>query len=515
MNCDNQSIKLILSISYEIAGTNCGSMLTMKKGTAIPKIALAFWCFLFILTSGVMTLQQTLSVGQDRYVTTTSNFEHSHTTHSPILIDTNSDFLSQGFPGNGSSVNPYRISNLSITTTEVCIRIQDTTAHFIISDCILSGGTANNGIELSYVDNGVIMNNTIFQKNYGIQTNHASHVTFFNNTVFDNAFVGIYIYEYSHSNEVMNNTLSGNFWAGVYLSQSCANNIVKYNTLLENTQAGVALLACVDNFVEFNSIVDNADLGVHISGSHNTTVANNTISGSGLGIRVHSGDKNKIVNNTITENGQGVTLTSTADNNSLYLNIIAYNGNNNATDDGEYNNWNSTTCGNYWSDYIGTDVYTIPGGAGSIDYHPFSYDIRAPTIDHPDDVEYVEGSTGNSITWNATDFHPSHYQILDNGIELIVQSWSGESITVMIDDFDAGIHSVTITVYDTFGNYVADTVIVNVTPQPMTSTTPTTAIGTTPNTNTEPSFDTTTLLLIGAGVGVAIVFLVVLRSRRS
>ncbi len=107
------------------------------------------------------------------------------------------------------------------------------------------------------------------------------------------------------------------------------------------------------------------------------------ISGNSHGVRLHSADYCIIANNTITDNNQGFELSSTSENNTIYLNIIAYNDNNNAVDDGTDNKWNSTTWGNYWSDYIGTGVYDVLGGGGSIDYHPFSYDTRAPTIDNP------------------------------------------------------------------------------------------------------------------------------------
>ncbi len=480
----------------------------MQRRSKVLRFGLAILGIFIIFSSGIVLFQETKSMGQVNNVE--PNFVLSYTTHSPIFIDTNNDFELQGYPGNGSLADPYLISGFNITTTGVCIRIQDTTAHFIIHDCILSGGTANNGIELSYVDNGVIMNNTIFQKYHGIHTNHATDVTIFNNTILDNAFVGIYIYESSNFNTVANNTLTGNYWPGVYV-QSSDNNVVANNSITGQTQSGISVLACIDNLIEFNVITDNGGFGVHLSGSWTTTLVNNTISRNNVGVRLHSADFSIISNNTITDNTQGFELSSSTENNTIYLNVIAYNNNNNAVDDGEDNKWNSTTWGNYWSDYVGTGFYNIPGSGGSIDYHPFSYDSKAPTIDHPDDVEYIEGSTGHSITWNATDFHPSHYEILDNETELISHSWSGELITVTIDGFNVGTHIVTIIVHDTFGYFSTDTVIVIVTAQ--ATTTPTTT-----TTTTLPidglSLDTMTVLLIGGGLGVIIAVFVVVRSRR-
>lgn len=507
-------ILLGTNILHATGGNTIEGMSSMQKNSKILKLGAGILGILIILTSSVMFAQQNpssqiLLKEQNNVLELKSNIIPSYISHSPIFIDTDSDFVSQGYPGNGSIVNPYMIMGFNITTTGVCIRIQDTDSHFIIRDCILSGGTANNGIELSYVDNGIIRNNTILEKNRGIYTNHASGVTIFNNTIFDNALTGVYIYESSHYNIVANNTIIGNNnGAAVYVSQSCSDNVISNNTISGESTGltiGIAVLACVDNLIEFNSITDNGGYGIWLSGAWTTTVVNNTISGNGYGVRLHSADHSIIANNTITDNNQGFELTSTTENNTIYLNVIAYNSNNNAVDDGENNKWNSTTWGNYWSDYIGTGVYDVPGGGGSIDYHPFSYDTQAPTIDNPSDIEYTEGTTGHSITWNATDFHPSHYQILDNGTELTSHSWSGDLITVTIDDLEVGIHNIEVIVHDTFGYTSSDLVIVTVLSQGSTTTT----------TSDTPTIDTMTLLILGGGVGGVVIIILIVKLRKG
>ncbi|TFG94022.1 hypothetical protein E4H12_15965, partial [Candidatus Thorarchaeota archaeon] len=391
-------------------------MVIMQKNSKFLKLSVSLLGILIILTSSVMFAQQNpsspiLQKGESNVIEPTSNIIPSYISHSPIFIDTDSDFVSQGYPGNGSIVNPYLIMGFNITTTGVCIRIQDTSSHFIIRDCILSGGTANNGIELSYVDNGIIRNNTIFEKNRGIYTNHASGVTIFNNTIFDNALIGVNIYESSHNNIVANNTIIGiNNGQAVYISQSCSNNVISNNTISGNPTGlsiGIAVLACVDNLIEFNNITDNGGCGIWISGAWTTTVVNNTISDNGYGVRLHSADFSLIANNIIRNNDQGFELISTTKNNTIYLNVIANDGNNNAVDDGDDNKWNSTTWGNYWSDYGGIGFYNVSGDGGAIDYHPFIFDAVIPTTDHPNDIYYTIDTTGHSITLTASDAHPS------------------------------------------------------------------------------------------------------------
>ncbi|MHA1248303.1 MAG: right-handed parallel beta-helix repeat-containing protein [Candidatus Thorarchaeota archaeon] len=106
----------------------------------------------------------------------------------------------------------------------------------------------------------------------------------------------------------------------------------------------------------------------------------------------------------------------------------------------------------------------------------------APTIDHPSDVEYVEGTTGNVITWSPSDAHPDRYEVYRNGTLVESGAWDGGQITVNVDGFGAGTYNYTLVVYDKAGNCASDTVLVTV--MPVSSTTTTTTTGTTTVTTT-------------------------------
>jgi hypothetical protein len=199
-------------------------------------------------------------------------------------------------------------------------------------------------------------------------------------------------------------------------------------------------------------------------------------------------------------------------NNLIYLNVFA-NNEGNACDDGARNNWSITGIGNYWSDYSGTGEYRIPGSAISIDYYPFIYppETTTPTIDQPADIDYVEGTTGNTIIWTPSDAHPSHYVVYRNGTEVALASWNGSSITVDVDGLSVGVYNYTIVVYNTSGNWASDTVLVIVLSQATTTTTTTT------NTTTT-SGDMTGLIIVflgAGGIGVVIVVLILMRRRRG
>ncbi|MHA2056608.1 MAG: hypothetical protein ACXACG_06660 [Candidatus Thorarchaeota archaeon] len=112
-------------------------------------------------------------------------------------------------------------------------------------------------------------------------------------------------------------------------------------------------------------------------------------------------------------------------------------------------------------------------------------DGTPPTIDSPEDINYIEGETGNSITWNPSDLYPISYEIYRDGVLVRSGVWnsSSETISVSVDGLAPGEYNYTISVTDLGANPVADQV--NVTVQAVvTSTTPTT---TSPPTQTTPT----------------------------
>jgi uncharacterized protein (UPF0264 family) len=106
-------------------------------------------------------------------------------------------------------------------------------------------------------------------------------------------------------------------------------------------------------------------------------------------------------------------------------------------------------------------------------------DATPPDLDSPSDVSYTEGTTGNTISWIAGDRHPGVYNItLDGNLYIPDSPWSNGTITINVDGLSLGAHTVVITLYDTSGNSVSDSVLVTVTEVPSTSkTTPISIIG--------------------------------------
>ncbi|UCH05240.1 MAG: hypothetical protein JSW05_03500 [Candidatus Thorarchaeota archaeon] len=91
-------------------------------------------------------------------------------------------------------------------------------------------------------------------------------------------------------------------------------------------------------------------------------------------------------------------------------------------------------------------------------------DSTAPALDHPSNVNYFLGQTGNSITWNPSDDYPESYQILLDDTVLVSGDWNSttEDIVVNVDGHEVGEYNYTIVVADVAGNTASDEVIVKV-----------------------------------------------------
>ena len=90
-------------------------------------------------------------------------------------------------------------------------------------------------------------------------------------------------------------------------------------------------------------------------------------------------------------------------------------------------------------------------------------DVTGPEITSPADVTYNEGTTGNTISWTATDSNPDEYRITRNGNFADSGTWiSSSPIIYNVDNLDAGSYVFVMTVSDDAGNSASDTVVVTV-----------------------------------------------------
>ena len=76
-------------------------------------------------------------------------------------------------------------------------------------------------------------------------------------------------------------------------------------------------------------------------------------------------------------------------------------------------------------------------------------DVTGPEITSPADVTFSEGTTGNTISWTATDANPDEYRITRNGDLAESRTWiSGSPIIYDIDALTSGSYVFVMTVSD-------------------------------------------------------------------
>ncbi len=186
-----------------------------------------------------------------------------YSNHLPILIADESDFSLLGFPGTGTSSDPYIIEGLNISRAGNCIYISQTSVFFVIRDCYLNGGVSfdnveNGKIETCIIDGGTdgilvdrcertrienniifganehgiyiqqgefidIVENYIFANERGISVNGADNSSIWNNRVYSNSRVGIEITQYTEFSDIFLNYLG---WNVGFLSLSGERNAV-------------------------------------------------------------------------------------------------------------------------------------------------------------------------------------------------------------------------------------------------------------------------------------------------
>lgn len=105
--------------------------------------------------------------------------------HGPITIESNSDFETQGWPGNGTLADPYVISGKTIYSDSYCIKIQDTSYHFVIKSCYLeTSRDSTASLWLNNTFNGIIENCEISSREVGVRLDDAFGFVFSKNNIY-------------------------------------------------------------------------------------------------------------------------------------------------------------------------------------------------------------------------------------------------------------------------------------------------------------------------------------------
>ncbi|MFW9847922.1 MAG: DUF2341 domain-containing protein [Candidatus Thorarchaeota archaeon] len=161
-------------------------------------------------------------------------------TDAPITIQSNSDFSSHTSVGDGSSNNPYILSDYYISTSGTCISITNTTAYFVVANSTLLSRTSGSngiGIDLLNVSNGWIDNDTIEFKATGINIQNCTDVYIANCTI-QESIDGIYVGTNSFNTTILYNRIEISSNSSVHLDSASFTNI----TMNEFADSGIQIM---------------------------------------------------------------------------------------------------------------------------------------------------------------------------------------------------------------------------------------------------------------------------------
>ena len=335
-----------------------------------------------------------------RYCIYVGNCSKSFTIEECYLHEAN-----ETYPSSSSGLTLYNVLNSTVV------------------DCNISSNAI--GILTSLTSNISFLNNNLFSNTGGILIYNSNKTTIQNNNIFNTDYEAIELYD-SSDNLVSSNIIS-NSWTGIsvinhpeiYSEQKilgsletaqitqCINNTifnnaifnnavgvefycslsnVSDNRIFSNSASGLVLYG-VSDVVSNNLIIKNNFSGIELGGYFNEVRENNISWNNNSGILL-KGYSSTIINNIFSFNRYyGVNATWNGSSPRLYrIHHNDFIGNNNggkqAYDPVKMNIWNTSTEGNYWSDWTYPDndsngivdiPYVIEGNSGAKDYYPLTH----------------------------------------------------------------------------------------------------------------------------------------------
>ena len=256
-----------------------------------------------------------------------TNFDRAYVTHDPVNIVSNMNFSIQGWPGNGTSGNPYVIEDLEISSSaSACVYIEDTDVYFVIRDCTFDAHWDKNCVTLANVTHGTIENcvmhdcsvgvklydapdcivsdNEISDSQVGISATGGSDDSFIlRNNVSAGGTDGIAIYN-SHRVVIENNTVFGyrqsclrayeshyciftgnelgdfeRFGFFMYLSDygEISRNTAHYSSTESKAEFDIAMQRCHEWTIEGNQLGGNVLASIELERSDTCTISNNSM----------------------------------------------------------------------------------------------------------------------------------------------------------------------------------------------------------------------------------------------
>ena len=384
-------------------------------------------------------------------------------------------------------------------------------SNIVVRNQNLSNATV--GISIGFSSDNIISNNTCMNNDrYGIFLIGSS----LNNVIIDNIcnlnVVGMYLYYGCTHNLIMNNSCDMNKESGILIEYPGFQRI-ENNSFNMNGEDGISLHGGVHSVIKNNQCNSNGENGIYSTSKH-SVFSHNQISQNNHGLHLQHGQNNLISNNICFLNNYGIFLylckmniienntcsfsiedgmylygsgnnllcNNTADSNAKYGIYLVYRSYENtlyhnkllnqgagfqACDGGSNNIWNTSTFGNYWSDWTIPDndgngivdiPYEIPGAEK--DFYP----LVSPIVEKP-----PHANAGSDISINqheiiqlngtlSSAFHPINNYTWFFSYDSMEQHLYG-SLSFFTFHIP-GIYLIILEITDSRGNYANDTMIV-------------------------------------------------------
>ena len=188
----------------------------------------------------------------------------------PLVISSNTDFALFGATGAGTPSDPYTFEYLQISSNETCIRVSDTTAYFVLSNCRFESNATYGAVWFDNVENGRVEECEFIGTESGIYFSESNDCSVVNNTIY-------------------------NCWNGVNFQ--LASNCSVINNKIHNSNRGVLLEHTTHCDIINNSIYSNLVYGVDVGFlSNNNTVYGNSIGWNGQRNAIDMGENNTFDN---------------------------------------------------------------------------------------------------------------------------------------------------------------------------------------------------------------------------
>ncbi|OLS17098.1 MAG: hypothetical protein HeimC2_36880 [Candidatus Heimdallarchaeota archaeon LC_2] len=387
----------------------------------------------------------------------------SYTPHATISIFNTGDFISLGFNGSGTLIDPFMIEGLNITSSSAhLISISNTVAYFTIINNFLKSNNSPDyiGILLENVENAEVSSNVILNVDQGISLSDSKHIKIENNTISNINAAGIEIFGNSVNNLIVNNQISNAndgisihapnnqisankiYQNTIGITHSAVNNIIDGNIVYNNSLVGILLENSISIHIFNNSVYENGAQGIWIGMSNNISISYNKVfknspdsainlwqstnsiinqniifENEEIGILLEGSTEIEIYKNVIYDNvNLGILIvnwetTIFSENNNIIENDFLGNNIGNlvqATDDGFENIFSD----NYWHDWDGSGPYNLDGSAINQDPTPSTtaHHISPPILDIQSDF-VVSGNL--TILWQKADDQYNHSIIND------------------------------------------------------------------------------------------------------